>query len=119
MSRTTRSRLLAVLGMLLCGALGAWAFTGLTIRSSITDFIPVAEGEEDLEDLTRALADAPASRTIALTIGPTDPETAAQASARWMICPARCACLEVFSSAESRASESICWPRMRETMPLQ
>lgn len=80
MKPLTRARLIAVLGMLLCGALGAWAFTGLTIRSSISDFIPVAEGEEDLEDLTRALADSPASRTIALTVGPTDPETAARAA---------------------------------------
>ncbi len=104
MSRTTRSRLVAVLGMLLCGALGAWAFTGLTIRSSISDFIPVAEGEEDLEDLTRALADAPASRTIALTIGPTDPETAARAAG---LLGARLREIDGLTSVEDGAPEDI------------
>ena len=38
---------------------------------------------------------------------------------RWMICPARCACRAVFSSATSRSSLLICRLLMRDTMPLQ
>lgn len=75
-----RARALAALVILALGALGAWAFMGLEVRSSITDFVPAAEGEEDLEALTRELADSETTRTIALTIGPGQPDDVARAA---------------------------------------
>lgn len=101
---TTRARIAAVLVLLLFGALAGWTFVGLPVRSSISDFVPVAEGEEDLEDLTRALTDSPASRTIALTIGPTDESTAARTGG---LLGARLRAIEGVASVEDGAPENI------------
>lgn len=80
MSAVARARAVAILVVVLLGALGGWAFVGLEVRSSITDFVPTAEGEEALEALTRALADSETTRTIALTVGPGTPDDVARAA---------------------------------------
>lgn len=69
---TRRARMAAGAVLVALGALGVWAFSGLGIRSSITDFVPAAEGEEALETLTRELADSETTRTIVLNVGPAE-----------------------------------------------
>ena len=103
-AETTRARIASVLVLSIFGALAGWTFVDLPVRSSISDFVPVAEGEEDLEALTRALTDSPASRTIALTIGPTDESTAARAGG---LLGARLREIEGIASVEDGAPENI------------
>lgn len=76
-----RDRLLALAALAVIGVVGVLCFRDLEVRSGITDFVPSAEGDADLPALTRALTEAGAARTIALTLGPTDEATAAAASA--------------------------------------
>ena len=76
-----KDRLLALAALAVIGLVGVLAFRDLRVRSAITDFVPAAEGDADLPALTRALTEASAARTIALTLGPTDEATAASAAA--------------------------------------
>jgi predicted exporter len=69
--------------MLLCGAIGVWAFRGLPIRSDIHAFVPESE-ERELAEIARQVTDSEIARTQMLSLGPYAEPTEAAAAARAM-----------------------------------
>ncbi|MEZ4325232.1 MAG: hypothetical protein R3B40_08460 [Polyangiales bacterium] len=67
MNGTARARLLSVLYLTAVAVLGAWAFSGLPLRTEIMDFLPDA-GDRELAQLSRHVAASDLNRTITLTV---------------------------------------------------
>jgi predicted exporter len=67
--------------MLAIAAAGAWAFSGLSLRTDIQDFVPES-ADAGLAELAREVTDSELARTTLLSIGPFEDAHLAAATAR-------------------------------------
>jgi len=95
--RRRAGRAASLASLLAIAALGVWAFTGLSVRTDITDFVP--EGDDaELAAVAREVTDSELARTSLVTVGPLfDPHAAARAA--------------TVMGAELRACEQVAWVR--------
>ena len=72
-------RIGALATLALLGGLGAWAIPRLRVEADITHFLPATE-DRQLAELSRALTSSDLNRTVTLTVGAPDRDTAAAAA---------------------------------------